>query len=108
MNTVGSEVDNLHKHSEQQVAFVYYLKFSQHFGPNVPQHSPCSPDRPGSQVYGYHLVPAALPPVVVSTGDVRSHAESLGVSPQHLCQEESLPLQVRLLPVTLPVNFVLS
>lgn len=88
------------------MAFVYYLKFGQCFGPNVPQHSPRSPDRPGSQVYGYHLVPAALPPVVVSAGDVRSHAESLGVSSQHLCQEESLPLQVRLLPVTLPVNFV--
>lgn len=65
-----------------------------HLGPDVPQHVAGGLDRPGRPLPGYQCVPEALPPAAVSSGDVRSCTESLGLPAQHLRQEKSLPLQV--------------
>lgn len=68
-------------------------------GSDVSQHSAGGPHGPGSPAPGQHHIPAALPPVAVCSGNVWSCAESLGLPAQRLCQEEPLPLQVRLLPI---------
>lgn len=63
-------------------------------GPDVPQHVVGGPDEPGCPVPGQHGVPAALPPVAVSSADVWPCTELLGLPAQRLCQENPLPLQV--------------
>lgn len=66
---------------------------------DVPLHGACVHDGPGSTLPGQHCVPTAFPPVVVSSFDVQPSTESPGLPPQRLCQEKSLPVSVRPLPV---------
>lgn len=68
-------------------------------GSDGPQHSAGGPDGLGSQVTGYHSVPAAFPPAALHGGGVRPCTEPLGVSAQCVRQEKPLPLQVGPLPV---------